>query len=670
MSFIESLRDRNTKGLKHPVSYGFLPSVWDEKFKELTDRSADDDNIWKFGHFVHKRLSVVRTTLQHLESQTPVTSRNEVVSRIVRRLNQADFEIGLESADGHKDRSHISIDELCSGRQITGVGGGHYTRQEAVESLIDAARHILRSTTKAGAYGVPKPSSPTWEKGQSLHAAMQLARFYDVFEDQWQRVLWTGARFSFNEREGIYHLSELEAPLAVEAAVDLPRRSMKQHRDVEEFKALSLHPSTLVQPIIRRDKRGNLGVTYLGALPEDAKTFALSLGYQRISLIENSSLPVLKEQHGIIEGLTVGKVSDAWMQLGFLAQQEWLSINPEAPRKPSQFASVLPKAALARAIAQAVKISEEQATRVVDYFTFDGANIEHSLWEHPLLRTDQGLLLVWHPVMAAHPMRLLATWAKEAKHVKVVHDKRGRQFERDVVRALRVAAEATPLVEKPIISEPGIPIDDPAIGDIDVLLLTGNTAFVLECRNVMHPATPHEFWSIATELSRKIEQAIRKRNYLREHRDVLAAIIDKYAPGAISEVENVVAVVVSNSYFFEGLNDAEPYFVHLDTLFNLVYTGGSLFGDMGADGKEKTYAINLVRQDRSIPNELIRGIAAPVKTEFYRRCLETIEFPIPAVDQTEPYGVLVSWAYAPPEVGKLRAVLDSCSFAADIVVTE
>jgi len=71
MSFIEYLRDRNVKDLKHPVSFGFSTKKWEEYFAKYTDGSEEDKKIRDFGLFIFWRLEKVRGSLSQIQKQTP-----------------------------------------------------------------------------------------------------------------------------------------------------------------------------------------------------------------------------------------------------------------------------------------------------------------------------------------------------------------------------------------------------------------------------------------------------------------------------------------------------------------------------------------------------------------------------------------------------------------------
>lgn len=673
MNFINHLRNRNAKDLKHPVSFGFSPSAWNESYQRLSDGSTSDKNIREFGLFLYQRLEKARESLKQLELQTPFIPVNEVIRGVVHSLNDGCLRLQQEGMEAIRDRSYITLEELGNSRTIKSSVGGEHTQQEALESIVDSARHVLRSAMKKGAgYGTLRPEEPSWEPSQSLRSALQLAQLYDGFENQWQRILWFGGEFRYSPHNQQYQLLDLNSPLSMESAVDLSRRSMKYQRDIEAVRSIQLSPETANELILYQNSANEICVRKLGELPEALQNFALTLAYQRYSLTEESSGPLLNEEHGIIKGLTIRKVYDAWMQLGFLAQQHWLdaqSYKLGSPEYSRQLTRLISKSILNTALASALRIEVFQAEQIVNYFTFNGSNVEDTLWQRPILNTKDGLLLVWHPLIAFHPMRLISVWAKEAPYLKVVHDKRGHGFEQEVVLALLAASVKSPLREKPFVLGPGIKIADKSIGDIDALLVLGSTAFVLECRNVMHPATPHEFWSASEELDAKIEQAIRKRDYLRANPSILTTLIDASPFSCLKRnIVEVVGIVVSNSYCFEGVKDIEPYFVHVDTIFNTIIYGGSLFGDIGSDGNEVSYRVNCFSQKIDAGTALARAIAKPVKAEFYRQCLMKVDFPIPAIDQDEPFGLYSTWAYTPPEIGSLRSTLERCSFARDLVV--
>lgn len=671
MSFLDYLRDRDNKELKHPVSFGFSVDKWTEYFRRQSDGSLRDQSIYGFGLFLHQRLEKVRECLQQLEQQSPFLSQEEVVLRIVRQLNDGYMRVQRVGFEAMQGKDYISIEEIGHGRTQSSSTGARFTQQEILEKITDFSRHVLRSAMRKNkGYGAPQPVEPVWGTDESLLAAGHLAQFYDSFENQWQGALWADAAFNFDDFRRIYQLSEIKSSLSVESTIDLVRRAGKYHRDIEEVRSHQLSADTMDELVLYKNANGEIEVRRLGDLPEALRDLVLSLAYQRLSLTESSSLSLMGEAHGTVESLTVKKVYDAWLRLGGLAVQGMLECqehNWDSQDYKSRLTLTISEPSLISALAKALQITEAQAEEVVNYFVFDGS-IEQTLWQRPILRNQGGLLMAWFPLMAFHPMRLISSWAKEAKHLRVSNNKRGWAFERDVVHGLLFASAHCPLREKPFVIGPGINVTDPSVGDIDALLILGDTAFVLECRNLMHPATPHEFWDVESELKVKIAKAIRKRDYLKENPSVLLNIMQEspFSPLA-RKINKVIGVVVSNSYMLEGTRDVEPYFVHVDTLFNTILTGGPMFEDIEAGDKTITFHVDYFKSNITPADALIHSIASPAKAEYYRRQLVKADFPIPGIDQTEPVGAYIQWIFSPPETGTLRTILSKCSFAPYVV---
>ncbi|SFF64253.1 hypothetical protein SAMN05518865_102399 [Duganella sp. CF458] len=674
MSFLEYLRDRNNKELKFPVSMGFCIEKWNDAFHKHSDGGSRDQSLHAFGLFLHRRLEKVRDCLQQLERQTHLLSVAEIGTRLVRQLNDGYLRLQLQGASAFEGKQHVSAEEITYGRPVKNILGARYTLQELLEHLTDSSRHVLRSAmSKRRGFGIAEPSPPVWDAEQALQGAITLAQFYDNFESQWQSALWSNTEFQLYDFGYLYHTSEANSALSMQSTIDLSRRALKYHRDVDELRKLKLTEATMDELFLHHDQSGNIEVKRLGDLPERLQQLILSLAIQRIAITEENSLGLMRENHGIVTGLTVWQVYDAWLRLGGLAAQSMLESSryePNSSEYNSCVAKTLDEVTLVRTLALALRIKAEQAQRVIDYFVF-GGKVEQSLWQHPLLRQEKQLLIAWFPLLGSHPMRLVTSWAKETEHLRVVNSKRGRMFEQDVVDALSIASIRCPLQEKPFVLGPGLNVANTAVGDIDALLIWGDTAFVLECRNVMHPATAHEFWDVEFGLQAKVSQAIRKRDHLRDCPSVLRQMImSSPFSKLLRDIKTVVGVVVSNSYMLEGTREFDPYFVHLDTLFNILLAAGPQFEDFEEGTHQTVFHVDSFNKDLQVGDALTRAIAKPAKAEYYRRRLRLEDFPIPGIDQTEPVGVASRWTFSPPEIGTLRKVLSECSFASQVVARQ
>lgn len=673
MSFAEYLKSRNRQKVKHPVAFGFDAQAWQNAFQETFDGGPRDEMLRLFGLFLDRRLGNVRKVLRELEATTTHICSDSAVIDVIEFLNVGFINLQREGSGDFEGRESVSIEEISSSRFISSASGGKYTTEEALQSIVDAARHTLRDVMRKGkGYGNKDVKNTSIEPSASLRNAVYLAQFYEWFEHQWQRVLWNDAKFSENLSSGEYLVDQSGSPLAIEATLDLIRRNMKYQRDIQEASSIPLAPETQDESILYLNGKNEISVERLGNLPDDLREHVLDLAYQRHSITESNLVPLLKAKHGTILELSVHEVHRAWMQLSFLAVQQFMQVAVDAGKETGGRITVsIPISVLTVKLAEAVKVSEENAKKLIDYFTFDGQDFEQVLWYKPIVKIGNSLLLIWFPLLACHPMRLISHWVKVSKDLRILYDERGRSFESEVVTGLLAAIIHSKFPGRPFVMGPGLKMKDPTVGDVDALLVVGSTAFVLECRNVMHAATPHEFWSTVEELNVKIGKSVIKRDYLAKNPDILRGLIAKSPFSRLArEVNRVVAVVVSNSYIFEGIRGCDPYFIHIDTLFNIILSQGPIFGDILKGGMEVSYHVKHFKDGRSVDDSLISAISSPAKAEFYRKCLSKLSFPIPAVGQEEPLGCFTTREFSSPLSGTLKDVLDACSFASEIAVVQ
>jgi hypothetical protein len=169
---------------------------------------------------------------------------------------------------------------------------------------------------------------------------------------------------------------------------------------------------------------------------------------------------------------------------------------------------------------------------------------------------------------------------------------------------------------------------------------------------------------VSEELKDKMDQALRKRRYLQSNPKILQNIIDKSDyPSAVAEnIENFVALVVTNSFIFEGIQNQEPYFVHINTLFNLLLNGDAIWGDI-KNGQQMEYLVSSRISNTPFEDTLLQDIKQPPKKEYYEKCTNLILNQIPRLDQDEPYGIYQRWAYQSPILGKVFEILKKCSFS-------
>lgn len=121
---------------------------------------------------------------------------------------------------------------------------------------------------------------------------------------------------------------------------------------------------------------------------------------------------------------------------------------------------------------------------------------------------------------------------------------------------------------------------------------------------------------------------------------------------------------MTNSYFNEGKRTDEPFFVHIDTLFNTLISGGVQFGDIRADGTERRFLVDFLGHYEYPGDAMAEAFKNPPKAEFYGRCARIDQFQsFPALDPTDVAGIHAAWVMDFSQVGEIETFLRSTSFA-------
>jgi hypothetical protein len=414
-------------------------------------------------------------------------------------------------------------------------------------------------------------------------------------------------------------------------------------------------------------------VRRVGDLHQNLRQQAIALHNQRATTTALEIQPFEDVVHPNL-GLPIGKLMEIWLHLSFIAScclKETMERKDGGVEQEGVLAATakkFSKAQLIKAIAECTDLDTHQVAQALQRFTFSygperGKHDE--LWDRPLVPSAEDLILVWYPLVACEYTRLIARLASETPELRNAHSTRGHRFEEHVVEVLRLALPHAPSHIRQHIRVLQARIDpaDKRVGDVDVVLVVGDTAFVMECRTVRNAATSYEYWDVANDLQQvKGPQALRKKKYLDKNEGWLEGIAVKQGVSLGQKIRRYVAVVVSNSYMFEGCREAEPYYVHIDTLLNAILAGGPRFVDV-VEGRETEYLVDYFDSFADPAEAMMQAISSPAKAEMYRRCLHPGTFPIPGIGEGDHFGSVRQWTLTFPELGHIRPLLEQCSFA-------
>ncbi|MEE9355414.1 MAG: hypothetical protein V3U75_07470 [Methylococcaceae bacterium] len=681
MSFISQLcNDSKQPSLLHPNGKGFSPELWSKKFEELQDGSMRDLQIYKLGLLVFDEFEWIRTALEAVEKRTPLLELNPIADRIATYLNGFYLKVNIDHARELVNREAVTTVELARARTFENSMGDHLAPLEVLEALCDSCKFVLSQVFSAGKFGVSNPSpKDALEPDNGLHEAIMLAQLYYAYEYFWQSTLWFGCEIKFEHSIPLTcYRDESQSKLARRSVIDLMRREELYTQKSHDFRDLPIDPRDFDEPWLAYSETVSKQLTVLPLKSFDVvdRDYAVKSSLTQLALIENNVRGLFAQRCTKLNGLVFGKVIHAWLQLSFLAYQLSKQATPRYFTSGvgiSELAVGFLREELVKQLSQCLEISKDQGGALVDFFTFRGKR-DHSFWTHPLIPRNnnetESLLPLWYPLIHSHDMRLMNEWIKTDKALKNAYSRRGHHFEDDASQQLFEAIDISPIQSRAFVLGPRIDILDNTIGDIDLILVVGNTAFVLECITIRHPAMPYEYWRAEQDLRQKISQVLRKRDYVKTN---LCKLPDWLSPKfrnhhnkeILSAVSRVVGLVVSNSFLLEGEKTKEPYFCHFNTLSNIL-KGYSSFYDVGPTNGS-TYRIQFFNNDDSVGDSMLTAIRYPPKAEFYNRCVTNKTSRL-VYAKGRPHVFQQQWSIDIPTAGNLKDTLRECSFWSEIQI--
>lgn len=678
MSFVGKLQergrdkaDRSGTGITLPVGMGFSVEEWRNAYRTFSDGSDEDRNAFEAGIFLFERLEHVRSELgkmgQHISTFEPEQRALSLCGYINVFLAHS-VQQHLKSWSGE----FVSLECDLSKRWIGGFPGDGFTTEEALSGLVDGAKFPLRFALSGRRLGSPTPMQPELTHQRATESEIVMGRIYDAFEVAWQSVQWSGA--GLHRRGDWFVIDEVSQLHSIEQRLDLFRRARRFARDSVDVRAAAQRTPALLQRIPQCSK-GNICAQLADLVDENLKHKVASQLAQRWTTTALETEPFAAAIHPSLD-LPIGKILDVWMCLALIASQYVDEATVPLDGQPldganvdyGEYAYPVSKSTLERVIAECTDLASEQVARVLDRFTFSRGPEKgrwDELWDRPLVPVGDRLSLTWQPLVGCVYTRLIAKLAGEAAELKNAHSTKGHRFEEHVVNAIELATRHSPayMREKIQVLRARLDPDDKSVGDLDAVLVAGDTAFVLECRTLGSAATAYEYWDVARDLlADKGPQAVRKRDYLNRNPGWIEATALRLGVKLGRPIKRNVAVVVTNSFMFEGTFDAEPYFVHVDTLMHSILAGGSRFGDV-VNGQAVEYLVDYFGSIPDPGEALLRSLSRPAKAEMYRRCLQVGSFPVPGIGEGDICGFFQQSMLKFPETGTLLGLLDQCSFA-------
>ncbi|WP_144030049.1 hypothetical protein [Burkholderia sp. AU16741] len=684
MRFVSMLRVQQGQPrlVPDPLEPRFDLSVFLAAFEANHDGSPEDFQACRFGELIAWRAKRLFDTLDDVEKRCRRFSYDEVATAVAIFTHRQQLTLSTEYADALSNVTEITRDALFTLRTATDHCGNSYTPPEILEATIDSVRHVLRHTRDRKGFGGTGDNPESASIDAVLPVVIRLGYLFESLRNLWHSVLWGSAHAYVGPNPPHnYAIDKTVSALELMACVDLQRRQVVIARDVDEFTDFDLHRQLGKRQILALNRIGSeesrLVATTIDALPEEQRQVALELAILQAAQINLHVKFFLEKSHPSLKELTYKKVLDAWYCIALLTTDDFIYFrraSEENRLNDSLPLTILPAEQLYQALSRVIDVQPQEAKAIVNFLTYKGGR--QTIWTRPLLEIGADLIPLWQPLQNGHLMRLVADWGTSDTESGVRFSDKGHKYEDVVHLALDALARfGHPAIGRPAMHYiplgPRLPVPEKAadgneVGDVDAAIISGTTLFILECLAIGYPAEPYEFWSAHEALQDKIHQVMRKREHLASNPSVVASWLRRIqATDTPPKIERVVALVVSNSFLLEGERTEEPYFVHADTLFNILLSGSSIFGGgFDAEGREIEFHVDFRSQGVPDADAIIMAVKKPPKRESYGACVKPLDMEIPPFDETDSAGRVRSPVVEmPSNTREIEALIKRCSFA-------
>lgn len=679
MRFISMLRvspsSKQPRLIPDPMERGFDVAVFRSAFQEFEDGSPEDRSAGYMGELIGTRVERLFITLKDLECRAVKFDYSEIAGAVAKFLNHQQVLLLRADSDKLQGVEQITQEAMGSLRSAKDHLGNEFTSREVLEFQVDAARNLLRQACDAKSFGGMGDASETSDIDAVLHVALRLGSMLESLRAQWHRVLWYGAHAHIAPTPpNNFVIDERPSRLALMAAIDVERRDVVRRRDIKEIERESLRGTFDTPKVLTfaRSPSGERELTVIRVLELPPKLLKAAFGLAQAydAMINHALEPFLSETVPELAGVSLRSVLRAWYCLAFLTFQQSTeaSVANDFDRLPAEeFITRIQSDELAKALSSVLDLTTDEARRIIRFLTYGGRR--QSIWSHPILDTTEGVLLLWYPLQGAHLMRLLHEWGRAHSELRDEYSDRGHKFE-DLVHLIianlkEYANPAVPYV--PMRSRLKVPGKTPAgnyVGDVDGAFVVEDTLFIMECRMLMEPAEPFEFWTVQEELKAKIEKVTTKKNFLLGNREVIETWASDRDAKDLPDIKRIVSLVVSNSFLLEGERTDEPYFVHIDTLFNVLLSGYSEYGGGWDDqGKPFSFRIEHLREDMTQADAVLDALRNPVKAESAKASAVVHQARVPPFDASDSSGIILAQVIKwPDSTQQIEALLKRCSF--------
>ncbi len=549
-SFIDMVKN---KMVRHPTQMGFKLSEWEDTYKQSGDRSNEAQKLYDAGKWVFDKLENARVKLATYDLLQ--YDKDKSLCMLVADLNRI-IKVLSNLTDSEWDTSfgNIVFASQMIQWKFNNAVGPPLTADSILSISIDGARYpIVHISLKGGKH--PFINSEDDNKIiNRVRVSIFLGQYYDAIENLWLEFLWHG--WEIADKKDYCLIIPIQDRLAENRAIsDYRRESLMieaTHHIINVWKHLSpgmskewLFPHIDIQGSKNRKR-------YLVRYTNCDDDFPpLSFIHQIYSSEEyydgimDSILPKLSN-------ISLGLVMKGWEILYALCK----TFESRLPKDIDifkvqtllQFAPKITRGNLINLFQSALKISQDQANRLLDFFIFIPSP-RNELWDAPLITlSGEEYTLVMAAVLHGNLLRIMERFMIRGD---LNLSKKGKEFEIFCRQRIKERILQNDLFKTAGVYPNNIKLDITTIEkeEIDILLWIGNTFIVAEAKCLIFPSGPLDFRHYYDDIENGARQAQRKALFADRHKKELISHI-----GLNNDANNIhfKPLVIVNSPFGAG----------------------------------------------------------------------------------------------------------------------
>lgn len=526
--FLDAVKDESVVS---PLRRGFNKSIWKNKHDTLGDDEIDR-NLFDSGLLLLEKANNIRAGLRvtfsgDLKATTKIRAFAALANYNFWAIKQKTIEAMVKLAEGHKATQQdapVMAHELAS-VQLQLPIGAEYGPDEIIQSLVDGIQIPLKRVLELDPdlSGNPEFGKLNW--GEAM-LDLNLGMLYAYVEGLWDDCVWNGYTTEKNGQLVTFSPGDIHWQ-AIEAISRVRYLSLAREFAVHSLDALlySHRPPELgamcAKALKREGKRQEIQLMTVDLGSEAYQWFLVMRSYAS----EPYYKELLNESQLRLKGASLEQLLTAWTVTSSASNLLLQGVEMADSSKSMNsnvalpnYAPILQVTALTRAVASASACTYAQATAIVDFLTYRGAN-DQELWAQPLLPVGRDVITpVFAVTNSPNLRRLVDVWLKQ---LGVDLGLRGHAFEAYIRSAIKNDMETSPLLSR-ISSCLGTHLNFTPVGEreeeIDLVAIVGDVLIVGEAKCFLEPAEAKEIARHRDKVIDAVAQVRRKSNAIERNR--------------------------------------------------------------------------------------------------------------------------------------------------------